>query len=392
MYRPHSPSLPQRRHVYKANNQVKGNRPVEIGYELSTVGLSGRQPLYGISEPSWNPPLSMRLVPYGQNKNIFTAEQVNDLIENKDLPFHNSLTVNALDSSYCSPEYVVNTHHQENLVNIIRSPSNRNVWKQLTEQEAKNIRLSNKDSRGANSVYGSKYKLNEVADWDFPEDVQTSFGIKLAKGKTCIVEIKIWEDILVRTQRGHSMKDKPFRLVLIRLVDSKTGEPLFKKSMWLRVWGKRRMELSAEQIYWSYRNRYDIEHFFRFGKQRLLLDKYQTPDEEHLQNWMEVVNLAYWLLYVGQTESKHECKKWQQYDKNYKNRVKHDMKVTPAQVQIQMDRIISGFEQKPFLPKAKIKGKGRQLGDTQPKREQYPILTKKKKRKKRKKRKKQKMN
>ena len=100
MYRPHSPSLPQRRHVYKANNQVKGNRPVEIGYELSTVGLSSRRPLYGISEPAWNPPLSMRLVPYGVNKNSFTATQVNDLLENKDLPFYNSLTVNALDSSY----------------------------------------------------------------------------------------------------------------------------------------------------------------------------------------------------------------------------------------------------------------------------------------------------
>ena len=68
------------------------------------------------------------------------------------------------------------------------------------------------------------------------------------------------------------------------------------------------MELSAEQIYWSYRNRYDIEHFFRFGKQRLLLDKYQTPDEEHLQNWMEVVNLAYWLLYIRKEEAKQKKK------------------------------------------------------------------------------------
>ncbi|MFT5165482.1 MAG: hypothetical protein ACI8P3_000709 [Saprospiraceae bacterium] len=145
------------------------------------------------------------------------------------------------------------------------------------------------------------------------------------------------------------------------------------------------MELSAEQIYWSYRNRYDIEHFFRFGKQRLLLDKYQTPDEEHLQNWMKVVNLSYWLLYVGKQEARHDCQKWQHYDKSYKNRVTHDMKVTPSQVQQQMTRIILGFEQNPFLPKAQIKGKGRQLGGTQPKREKCPVLTKKKKRKKQKK-------
>ena len=197
--------------------------------------------------------------------------------------------------------------------------------------------------------------------------------------------MEIWEDMMVRTKGGKSMKDKPFRLVRIRLLEAQTNQPLFKKCMWLCVWGERRMELSAEQIYWSYRNRYDIEHFFRFGKQRLLLDKYQTPDEEHLQNWMEVVNLAYWLLYVGKEEAKHDCLKWQQYDKHYKNRVKYDMKPTPSQVQSQLTGIILGFEQDPFLPKVQIKGKGRQLGDTQPKRERYPVLKKKKKRKKQKK-------
>jgi len=384
IYRPHSPSLPQRRHVYKANNKVKGNRPVEIGYELSTVGLSGRRPLYGVSEPAWNPPLSMRLVPYGENKNSFTANQVNDLIDNKDLPFHKSLTVNALDSSYCSPEYIAGTHNQPNLVNIIRSPSNRNVWKQLTEEEVNQRRLNNKDNRGANSVYGAEYKLNQSDDWDLPADVQTRFGVKLANGKTAIVQMEIWENILVRTQRGHNMKDKPFRLVRIKLLDSVTGLPLFKNCMWLRVSGKRRMELSPEQVYWAYRNRYDIEHFFRFGKQRLLLDKFQTPDEEHLENWMEVVSLAYWLLFVGKEQTEHSCQKWQQYDKNHKNRIKHSMPRTPSQVQQQMAGIILGFEQTPFLPKAQIKGKGRSIGLIFPKREKYPVLTKKKKRKKQK--------
>lgn len=382
LYRPHSPTLPERRHVYKANNKVKGNRPVEIGYELSTIGMSSRQPLYGISEPAWNPPLSMRLVPYGENKNSFTAKQVNELIDNKNLPFYNSLTVNSLDSSYCSPEYIAGTYAQSNLVNIIRSPSNRNVWVQLTPEQVKQRRDSNKNNRGANSVFGAEYRLKEVEDWDLVPDIQTSFGVKLAKGRKCIVEMKVWDNMMVRSKRGYSMKDKPFRLVRIRLLDAETGQPLFKKCMWLRVSGKRRMDLSPEQIYWAYRNRYDIEHFFRFGKQRLLLDDYQTPDENHLQNWMEVVNLVYWLLFVGKQEAIHSCKKWQKYDKNYKNRIKYEMNVTPSQVQQQMARIILGFEQEPFLPKVQIKGKGRQIGQILPKREKYPVLVKNKKQKK----------
>lgn len=382
IFRLHSPTLPQRRHVYKANNKVKGNRPVDIGYELSTVGLSCRRPLYGLSEPAWNPPLSMRMVPWGENKNSFTARQVNDLLDNKDLPLGDELTVNALDSNYCSPEYIVDTHAQENLVNIIRMPSNRNVWKQLSKEEVAQKRLNNKKNRGANSVYGAQYKLKEVDSWELPPDIQTCFGIRLNNGKNVLVSMKVWENMMIRTQRGKSMKDKPFRLVQIRLLDAKTQKPLFKRCMWLCVWGARRMELTAEEIYWAYRNRYDIEHFFRFGKQRLLLDKYQTPEEEHLENWMEVVNMAYWLLFVGKDEAEHVCRKWQQYDKNHKNRVKYEQTVTPSQVQNQMVDIILGFEQEPFLPKVQIKGKGRQAGQTLPKRKEYPILKKKKKKKK----------
>ena len=45
--------------------------------------------------------------------------------------------------------------------------------------------------------------------------------------------------------------------------------------------GERRIELSLLDIYEAYLQRYDLEHFFRFGKQKLLLDKFQTPDDQH---------------------------------------------------------------------------------------------------------------
>lgn len=378
---PHSPTLPQRRYVYKPNNQIKGNRPVEIGYELSTVGLSCRRPLYGLSEPSWNPPLSMRLVPYAANKNSFTAQQVNDLFDNKDLPFHQKLTVNTLDSNYSSPEYIAATYHQLNLANIIRLASNRKVWEQLSEPQVAANRKANKDNRGANKVYGEEFKLNESENWATTWTKQQQFCTKLSNGKKIIVEVNIWENRLLRTKRGHNMKDKPFDLISIELLDAETALPIFKRKMWLGVWGSRRKELSGEEIYSAYRNRYDIEHFFRFGKQKLLLDKYQTPDEEHLQNWMEVVSLAYWLLFIGKQESKHQCRKWQQYDQNHKKRIQHQLKVTPSQVQMQLGSIILSFDQGPFLPKVKIKGKGRQKGARQVKRARFEVLKKQKRNK-----------
>jgi len=385
LFRPHSPTLAQRSYVYKPNNKIKGNRPVGIGYEVSTIGLSCRQGRYGTSEPAWNPPLSMQLVPYEMNKNSFTASQVNNLLNNTDLPIGKSLTVNALDSNYSSPEYIEPTYSQSNLINVIRLPSNRNVWKQLSNQQVKERREENEDNRGANNVYGEKYKLNQVENWKTKSDEQIDFGIKLNNGKTCIVEVDIWEDMMIRSKRGHNMKDKPFRLVRIRLLNAQTMKPLYKKIMWLGVWGERRKELTGEEIYWSYRNRYDIEHFFRFGKQRLLLDKFQTPEKGHIQNWLEVVNLSYWLLFVGKAESKHKCRKWQQYDKNLNTRVVFDLNVTPSQVQLQMSTIILSFDKSPYLPKLQIKGKGRQLGQVLTKREHHPVLKKKKKRKKQKK-------
>lgn len=37
---------------------------------------------------------------------------------------------------------------------------------------------------------------------------------------------------------------------------------------------KRRDDLSAEEVYDYYVDRYDIEHYFRFGKEKLLIDQY----------------------------------------------------------------------------------------------------------------------
>ena len=66
------------------------------------------------------------------------------------------------------------------------------------------------------------------------------------------------------------------------------------------------------------------------------MNSYQTPDEQHLQNWMKVVQLAYWLLWVAEPEArvlKGHTPKWQRYLKKEKQRSKLDEKLYPSQVQ-----------------------------------------------------------
>lgn len=377
--RPHSPTLPDRGYVHVPNSRVKGNRPVDVGYEYSVIGLSARRPLYSAVEAAWNLPLSSRRVPTDVVKGTFTAQQVLDLLGNPHSGLGKELVVNALDRQYGTPEYVADTHQEKRLVNIIRLKSNRKVWRKLTEQEVQQRRQANADQRGANAVFGQQYKLNESQEWTLQPDEQVEFGVQLGSGRKALVRLKGYNDMLIRTKRGKNMKDKPFRLVSVELIDPTTEAPIFKRKMWLAIWGDRRGELTLEQIYWSYRNRFDIEHYFRFGKQRLLMDSYQTPDVQHLDNWMEIVGLAYWLLWAARHEATHQVYKWQKYDPRHQQRVKYQLPPTPSEVQRQLQTIILSFEQEPFVPKLKIKSEGRQRGDVQVKRQRYKVVRKGKK-------------
>jgi len=377
LFRLYSPTLKSRRYVYKANNQIKGNKPVDIGYEFSCIGLSARKGRYGMSEPPWNLPLTMELVPADENKNTFTAKQVNSLLDNETLPFRNDLVVNTLDSNYSRPEYIARTAHQLNLVNVIRVASNINVWKHLSIEEQKEQRKSYKDNKGARSIYGEKYNLKNSEKWDNPPNEESLFCIKILE-KKYHVRVRCWDDMMIRTKRGISMKDNTFRLACIDL-SNEDGTAVFERKLWLSVWGQRNKELSLEEICWAYRQRFDIEHFFRFGKQNLLLDKFETPKEENMDLWLEIVGLAYWMLWVAKDEAKYECPKWQKYDKNRKKRIEHSLMPSPSEVQRGLKGIILSFEQKPFLPKPQINGKGRKEGTKLPKKARHPIIIKVKK-------------
>lgn len=378
LIRLYSPTLSRRRYIYYAPSLVGGNKPISVGYELSVIGLSARRPHYGLSEPAWNLPLSMELVDGSENLNLFTAHQVNDLLNRPELPLGQELSLNALDSKYAHPEYIVNTADQPHLVNVIRLASNRNVWVQLSPEEQAQRRAQNPTRKGATAIYGSVYKLSQSQQWDRPCDRSEELCIQGSNGKNQLLQIDIWEGMLLRTKRGWNMKDKPFRLVRIQLFDPLSGESRFKRPLWLGVWGKRKDQLQPWQIFWAYRLRFDIEHFFRFGKQRLLLDRFQTPDLPNWRAWFEIQIWAYWLLWAAKQEAQYQVPKWRKYEPNFQKRATLGLPASPSEVQNQLQTIIWGFDQRPFRPKLKIKGKGRIKGTTLTKRKRYPIWKKQK--------------
>jgi hypothetical protein len=78
------------------------------------------------------------------------------------------------------------------------------------------------------------------------------------------VQIQAWHDLLMRGTRKHAMHAQRFTLVRVRLLNA-DGQPAFKRDLWLVVLGARRQELTLLEIQQAYVQRFDLEHFFRFG-------------------------------------------------------------------------------------------------------------------------------
>ncbi|PID85805.1 MAG: hypothetical protein CSA11_07035 [Chloroflexi bacterium] len=53
-----------------------------------------------------------------------------------------------------------------------------------------------------------------------------------------------------------------------------------KRPLWLLAIGEYQVKLSATDIYQAYTQRFAHEHFLRFGKQKMLLDGFQTPGDD----------------------------------------------------------------------------------------------------------------
>lgn len=143
------------------------------------------------------------------------------------------------------------------------------------------------------------------------------------------------------------------------------------------VCGKNKNQLLPQEAFCEYMQRYGIEPFFRFNKQKLLLDKFQTPDVQHLDNWILVIQLTVFLLFLTAYEAQHTCPKWQKYLPIEKEPSK--VRLTIAQARKAAQTLFLTFDKKPFLPVKSKKGKPREKGQTQNKRTWYEVIKKKKK-------------
>lgn len=360
--RPYGHTVDDRGMVYQPT-MVRGNKPVTIGHQYSSVVL-GLEPEAGVSS-SWVLPLLTERVPTSQDKEMVGGRQIDALLDDPQLPFGQELCVEAVDSSYSKPVYLHGHRHHANLVTIARAKSNRTFYPQFQPE------VEADKPAGHPRWYGDPFKLPDTESQATPDETLSRWETS-KRGKRYRVEIKAWPNMLMRGKRGVPMHQHPFTLVCITRYDEE-GNPAFKRPLWLVVMGHRRGELSLEEIYLAYQARFDIEHFFRFGKQKLLLTRFQTPEVEREEKWWLLNHLAFAQLWLARHLVVALPRPWERNLPAMKNRL-----ISPTLVQRDFARIIRQLGTPAQAPKPRNISSGRALGVKLPKRPRQPVVVKRK--------------
>lgn len=363
--RPYADTLEDRGMVYQPE-VVRRKMPVTIGHQYSTVAL-GLEPEVGISS-SWVLPLMTARVATDQDKERVGMDQIGRLLADEQLPFGQELTVEVADSSYSKPQSLYAHRQYPNVVTIARSRGKRTYYHQYVPSEEE----AEEPARGHPTWYGEPFSLADAATWAAPEETW-HFQETSRRGKAYTVAVQAWHNMLMPGQTKPAkrpMHECPFTLVRLVRYDNE-GKPAFKQPLWLIVMGDRRAELTLAHIYEAYAARFDMEHFFRFGKQKMRLVAFQTPEVGREENWFQLTHIAYAQLWLARHLVHCLPRPWERNLSAIKRRL-----ISPALVQRDFDRIIRHFGTPARPPKLRIIAPGRPKDAILPKRTRHKVVVK----------------
>jgi hypothetical protein len=357
--RPFARTLEDRSYVYQPN-LVAGNKPVTIGHRYSvTAFLPERE---RPDDPPWVVPLIVRRVCSDEKATVVAAEQLATLLQDDQQPFREHLSVHVADSAYSAVEHLGRVGHLPHLVSVTRAAENRVFYRQW-------VAAAGFHSQGHPTWYGTPFDLKDSRTWGVP-DVTAETTFTTRKGRTYRVRLQGWHNLLMRGKRDLPMHRYPFTLLRAVVVDEQ-GQPVFKRALWLIVFGARRGELSLVEAWAAYGQRYDLEHYFRFGKQRLLMAAFQTPEVEHEENWLQVVQLASVQLWLGRQLAGIRLRPWERYLPQRATKT-----ASPTQVQRDWERIIRQIATPAQAPKRRGKSPGRAKGTRLVRRQRQAVVKK----------------
>ncbi len=354
-------TLKDRSFVYRPN-PIKGNKPVTIGHSYSA--LVGMPEKAGDMAPPWVIPISLLRIPTAEKSTDIAASQIDALLCDTHLPFGEALNVVTGDTAYSAVTFLSKVSAHSCQVAVVRVRGNR-VFYRLPVSD------SSFGGKGHPIWFGTKSALGDSETYGTPDET-VSVIFTTGRGRNCNINITAWRDLLMRGKKNIPMHKRPFTVLRIT-VEDKDGNPIFRKPMWLIIYGKRRDEIAIKDAYDAYRQRFDPEHFFRFRKTEPLLDSYKTSVTEHEENWWEIVGLAYALLFAASGIAEKSCCPWERYLPYFK---RDTGIMTPSTVQRDMPRIIAEFGTPAKAPEPRGKSPGRLKGERPVRREPFPVIKK----------------
>ncbi len=216
---------------------------------------------------------------------------------------------------------------------------------------------------------GKPFEKTRTSIHGLPCNETLQFGALTKKGEPLKIELYRWNDLKLRSKNGHCMKHKPFDLVGVKVTNTQTGKPLYKRQMFFGIFGKQKRQITAKEPYQEYRGRYGIEPSFRFNKQDLFLDGYLCEGIQHLDNFLLVNQLANWLLYTAADDVQFIPRKWEM---NKSAPIEKTEKLSIAKTHRSAEGLFLTFDKQPFLPKPAKKGKG----NIKQERPHFPVVKK----------------
>ena len=391
----HSPTLEGRGYVPIANNVIARNQAIGVGYRVSMTHLNALEQ----GAEGWCPPMVVQRLAVEDDAIDVGVAQIRSLLTDPTLPFSTALCIEKADMGYAHASFLSPLYALENLVCLVRFRPSSKVWQPMSSSSEQTLdAIKSGTLQGAPAIYGKKWYLTDASQdkvytrkgetytvWqDSIMDLAPSDTLEitdtLKNGRQITIELTRWNDLLKRTKQGHSMKDKPFDIVRVLVLDTKTGDKVFDRPLFIAVSGQRKQEIPTPLVQTQYRERSDVEGVYRFGKHNMLLDKLQTPDVKHLDNWLKIFILVTWLLFTARQQTPLTVKVWEKYLPINKTKAEQTNPVlTMPQVRKGINSLFATFDKAPFLPKKYKKGKGRQKGQKQPKRKRFNVTKKVKK-------------
>lgn len=367
--RPFAQTLADRGVVHQPNT-IKGNKPIAIGHQYSTTVFipEGEE---GVTS-SWAVPLMTNRVATSEDKELVGSAQIGALLQDSKLPFGQDLCVDVGDTSYSKPACLHANRGHRQLITIARLRGTRVLYQQFVPDSPDSEETKSSAGAGRPRHYGERFALQEPETWPQPDEQMTRTE-KSRRNKTYQVKIKAWHNILMPGKNKPQrlpMHRYPFTLVQVIRYDE-AGNLACKRPMWLLAIGEQRHELQAHDIYQAYGQRYNLEHFFRFGKQKMLLAGFQTPEDIREEKWWQLVHLAYAQLWIARHVARSLPHPWERNLPEMKKKL-----MSPTLVQRDFGRIIRQIGTPAKPPKPRFISPGRPKGTKLPPRPRKKVIVK----------------